>query len=95
MQLLVAGGRQGFEWIFLDNRSFLNVVAEDKGEEDQREIQKKLKEHSSVCHIPLRVLEGRPFLAHELSGYLSVLPHDQSLSVLNILLRNPGISCGL
>lgn len=37
MQLLVAGGRQGFEWIFLDNRSFLKVVAEDKGEEDKGE----------------------------------------------------------
>lgn len=77
MQLLVAGGRQGFEWIFLDNRSFLKVVAEDKGkedkgEEDQMEIQ-KLKEHSSVYHIPLRVLEGPSFLAHVLSGYLCSL----------------------
>lgn len=27
MQLLVLRGRQGFEWILLDNRSFLKVVA--------------------------------------------------------------------
>lgn len=72
MQLLVAGGRQGFEWILLDNRSFLKVVTEDKGEEEQMEIQ-KLQDPSSVCHSPLRVLEGPSFLAHELSGYLCSL----------------------
>lgn len=34
---------------------------------------KKLQKHSSVYHVPLRVLEGPSFLAQALSGYLCTL----------------------
>lgn len=93
MQLLVAGGRQGCEWVFLDNRSCLKVVAEDKGEEDQMEIQKAPEALICAPRSPAGV--GRPLFPHPGARWPSAHPHDQSLYILKILPRHLAISCRL